>query len=270
MFFFFFNVFQHTKIFDTGSFSLLNIRDAQMVNELQPFCSEYAFIFYQVLVEVRWFLQLSKSPEIKEVPTFSQETRTFLENIIHEFNENEAYEIKKIKEVTNHDVKAVVHYLKLKCKSHPEVSKALDFFHFGCTSEDIHNLAYSLLVKNALNNVMFPVMHDLCKALYTMGKDNLHMPIPPRIHPQLVSPTTLGKKMAICAFRLDNWAQRMTEVSIFGKFAGVVGKCNDQNIVYPEIVWTQIAEELVTSLGLQYNPYATKIGSHHYMVELLI
>ncbi|KAJ1685597.1 hypothetical protein LUZ63_016987 [Rhynchospora breviuscula] len=149
-----------------------------------------------------------------------------------------------------------------------ELLDALEFFHFGCTSEDIHNLAYSLLIKNAMNHVMFPVMTDLCKALYVMGKDNLHMPMPPHIHHQLASPTTLGKKIAICAFRLDNWAQFMTEVSIFGDIAGVIGKCNDQNIVYPEIVWTQIAEELVTSLGLQFNPYATKIGSHHYMLEL--
>ncbi|KAJ1691624.1 hypothetical protein LUZ63_015779 [Rhynchospora breviuscula] len=196
---------EHMEISDLDS------RDARMANELLNLTNEYALVFYQVLVEVRWLLKLSEIPEVKDVPTFSQDARTFLENIIQEFNVNEALKVKKIEQVTNHDVKAVVYYLKQKCKSQSEVSKVLEFFHFACTSADINNLAYGLLVKNVMNDVMFPVMTDLCKAFCALAKENAHIPMLSHFHGQRPSPTTLGKEMATFAFRLGFRAQRMSE-----------------------------------------------------------
>ncbi|KAJ3702975.1 hypothetical protein LUZ61_006680 [Rhynchospora tenuis] len=148
-----------------------------------------------------------------------------------------------------------------------------------CTPEDINHLAYGLLVKDAMNHVMFPVMTDLCKSFCAMARDNAHIVMLSCTHGQ-ASPTTLGKEMATFAFRLGFWAQRMSGVCIFGKFAGVAANYNACKIAYPDIDWPRIAQEFVTSLGLQFNPYATQanflftqcshlyIESHHYMVEL--
>ncbi|KAF3337971.1 adenylosuccinate lyase-like isoform X1 [Carex littledalei] len=254
--------------FNLMALSPLDGRYAQKVKELQPFFSEYGLIFYRVLVEVKWLLKLSDIPEVKEVPSFSQEIRTFLENIIREFSASDALEVKKIEKVTNHDVKAVEYFLKQKCTSHSEISKVLEFFHFACTSEDINNLAYGLMLKEAMNSVMFPFMTDLCKALCTMAKDNAHVPMLSRTHGQPASPTTLGKEMANFAFRLSYQAQCLSEVRIFGKFAGAVGNYNAHKIAYPEIDWPHIAQEFVTSLGLQFNPYVTQIEPHDYMAKL--
>ncbi|KAJ3690749.1 hypothetical protein LUZ61_019913 [Rhynchospora tenuis] len=258
---------------DLESFSLMMLspldgRYQPKVKEMQPFFSEYGLIFYRVLVEVKWLLKLSEIPEVKEVPTFTQETRAFLENIIQEFSLSDAREVKNIEKVTNHDVKAVEYFLKQKCKSHPEISKVLEFFHFACTSEDINNLAYGLMLKDTMNTVMFPFMADLCKAFCALAKDNAHVSMLSRTHGQSASPTTLGKEMAIFAYRLGYRAQRMSEVRIFGKFAGAVGNYNAHKIAYPEIDWPRIAQEFVTSLGLQFNPYVTQIEPHDYMVEL--
>ncbi|KAJ4809120.1 Adenylosuccinate lyase [Rhynchospora pubera] len=239
----------YIELSDLDGLPLLDSRDARMVNEQLNFKNKFAFVFYRVLVEVRWLLKLSEIPEVKDVPTFSQDARTYLENIIQEFNVNEALEVKKIEEFTNHDVKAVVYYLKQKCKSHTEVSKVLEFFHFVCTSADINNLAYGLLVKNVMNDVMFPVMTDLCKAFCAMAKDNANMAMPYHFHGQRPSPTTLGKEMATFAFRLGYWAQRMSEVPIFGNFAGVIGNYNAHKIVYPNIDWPCIAQEFCCFLG---------------------
>ncbi|KAJ4782695.1 Adenylosuccinate lyase [Rhynchospora pubera] len=234
----------YIELSDLDGLPLLDSRDARMVNEQLNFKNKFAFVFYRVLVEVRWLLKLSEIPEVKDVPTFSQDARTYLENIIQEFNVNEALEVKKIEEFTNHDVKAIVYYLKQKCKSHTEVSKVLEFFHFVCTSADINNLAYGLLVKNVMNDVMFPVMTDLCKAFCAMAKDNANMAMPSHFHGQRPSPTTLGKEMATFAFRLGYWAQRMSEIGLV------------------------LLKNFVASLGLEFNPYASQIESHHYMVEL--
>ncbi|KAJ1690565.1 hypothetical protein LUZ63_014720 [Rhynchospora breviuscula] len=240
--------------------------DVGMLDDLDKFCSDNALMYYQILVEVRWLLKLSEIPEVKEVPTFSQETRDFLENIIQDFNEDKELEVKK-KQETNYDLKAVVYYLKQKCDGHSEVSEVLDFSHSMCTSEDINNLAYGLLVKDTVNHVMFPVMADLCKALCAMARNNAHIAMLSHSHGQ-ASGTTLGIEMATFAFRLGYWARRISQVPIFGKFAGVVGKYNACKFAYRDIDWPHVAQEFVTSFGLQFNPCTTQIESHYHMVEL--
>ncbi|KAJ1691342.1 hypothetical protein LUZ63_015497 [Rhynchospora breviuscula] len=248
-------------------YPLIDSRDKQVINELQNFCGTYAFNYCRVFVEVRWLLKLSEIPEVKEIPIFSQESRAFLENIIYEFNMNEALEVNKIEEATNYDAKAILYYLKQKCKSDSEVSKVLEFFPSMCSLEDINHLAYGLLVKDAIDHVIFPVMTDLCKAFCAMARNNAHILMLSHTHGQ-ASPTTLGKEMATFAFRLGFWAHRTSVECIFGNFSGVVGNYNACKIAYPDINWPRIAQEFVTSLGLQFNPYATQLESHHYMVEL--
>ncbi|KAI9157021.1 hypothetical protein LWI28_015580 [Acer negundo] len=238
------------------------------VKDLAPYMSEYGLIYFRVLVEIKWLLKLSQIPEVTEVPNFSEEAQSFLQGLIDGFSMDDALEVKNIEKVTNHDVKAVEYFLKQKCQSQPEIAKVLEFFHFACTSEDINNLAHALMLKEAINNVMFPVMDKLIKALCTLAKDNAHVSMLSRTHGQPASPTTLGKEMSVFAVRLSRERQAISQVEIMGKFAGAVGNYNAHISAYPEINWHQIAEEFVTSLGLSFNPYVTQIETHDYMATL--
>ncbi|KAB2611559.1 hypothetical protein D8674_019591 [Pyrus ussuriensis x Pyrus communis] len=238
------------------------------VKDLAPYMSEYGLIYFRVLVEIKWLLWLSQIPQVTEVPTFSENAQLYLLEIIDGFSNNDALEIKKIERVTNHDVKAVEYYLKQRCQPHPEIGKVLEFFHFACTSEDINNLAHALMLKGAVNDVIYLVMDDLIEAVCNMAKDNAHISMLSHTHGQPASPTTLGKKLANFAVRLRRERQEISRVEIMGKFAGAVGNYNANLVAYPDVDWPQIAEAFVTSLGLSFNPYVTQIEPHDYMAEL--
>ncbi|THU68389.1 hypothetical protein C4D60_Mb08t03390 [Musa balbisiana] len=252
----------------TMSLSPLDGRYMQKVKDLRPFFSEYGLIRHRVLVEVTWLLKLSEVPEITEVPQFSLDAQSFLEKIIHDFDINDALEVKNIEKITNHDVKAVEYYLKQRCKSHPEIAKVLEFFHFACTSEDINNLAHALSLKEAMNKVIFPVMVDLCEAIRIMAKKNAHIPMLSRTHGQPASPTTLGKEMANFVVRLSERGKAFSKIHVSGKFAGAVGNYNAHKVAYPDINWKNITAEFVQSLGVDFNAYVTQIEPHDYIAEL--
>ncbi|KAG9442275.1 hypothetical protein H6P81_018129 [Aristolochia fimbriata] len=246
----------------------LDGRYGQKVKDLRLFLSEFGLIRFRVLVEVKWLLMLSKIPQLTEVPSFSEDARLFLEGLVNNFSVADAEEVKRIEKGTNHDVKAVEYFLKEKCQSHSEVTKVLEFFHFACTSEDINNLAHALMLKGALNSVLFPVMDEVIAAICKMAKDYAHIPMLSRTHGQPASPTTLGKEMAIFAFRLSRQRQLVSTVGILGKFAGAVGNYNAHLVAYPDVNWPKVAEEFIESLGLKFNPYVTQIEPHDYMAEL--
>ncbi|KAM0914165.1 hypothetical protein ACQ4PT_011704 [Festuca glaucescens] len=248
--------------------SPLDGRYFRFVKDLMPFFSEFGLIRYRVLVEVKWLLKLSQIPEVTEVPPFSEEAQLFLDAVIQDFSIDDAKEVKQIEKITNHDVKAVEYYLKQKCSSNPEVEKVLEFFHFGCTSEDINNLSYGLALKEAVNTVMLPVMCDVCIAIRTLATENAHVPLLSRTHGQPASPTTLGKEMANFVARLYDIGKSFSEVKILGKFSGAVGNYNADVVAYPEIDWPKMTEEFVRSLGLQFNPYVTQIEPHDYIAKL--
>ncbi|XP_068663643.1 uncharacterized protein [Aristolochia californica] len=243
----------------------LDGRYGQKVKELRLFLSEFGLIRFRVLVEVKWLIMLSRIPQLTEVPSFSEDARSFLDSLVNNFSVADAKEVKNIEIVTNHDVKAVEYFLKKKCQSHSEV---LEFFHFACTSEDINNLAHALMLKEALNRVIFPVMDEVIAAICKMAKDHAHVPMLSRTHGQPASPTTLGKEMAIFAFRLSRQRQIASTVGILGKFAGAVGNYNAHLVAYPDVHWPKVAEEFIESLGLNFNPYVTQIEPHDYMAEL--
>ncbi|XP_062027802.1 uncharacterized protein LOC133743785 [Rosa rugosa] len=238
------------------------------VKDLAPYMSEYGLIYFRVIVEIKWLLWLSQIPEVIEVTSFGESAQSFLQEIIDGFSINDALEIKEIEKVTNHDVKAVEYFLKQRCKSHPEIAKVLEFFHFACTSEDINNLAHALMLKEAMNNVMFPIIGDLVQALCTMAKEYSHIPMLSRTHGQPASPTTLGKEMAIFAVRLSREWKEMSRVDIMGKLAGAVGNYNAHEVAYPDVNWPQVNKEFVRSLGLSFNSYVTQIEPHDYVAEL--
>uniref|UniRef100_A0A0E0CZP3 Adenylosuccinate lyase n=1 Tax=Oryza meridionalis TaxID=40149 RepID=A0A0E0CZP3_9ORYZ len=258
---------------DFDSFCLMGLspldgRYERFTRDLKPFFSEFGLIRYRVIVEVKWLLKLSQIPEINEVPPFSKEAQLFLDAIIQDFSVADAKEVKRIEKTTNHDVKAVEYFLKQKCSSNPEIAKVLEFFHFGCTSEDINNLSHALALKEGVNTVMFPVMIDICKAMCSLATQNSTIPMLSRTHGQPASPTTLGKEMANFVARLSSIGISFSEVKILGKFAGAVGNYNADVVAYPEVDWPKVAEDFVRSLGLEFNPYVTQIEPHDYISKL--
>ncbi|XP_009588821.1 uncharacterized protein [Nicotiana tomentosiformis] len=261
----------HSQDLELSSLSALCPLDGRYwgkVKELAPFMSEFGLIRFRILVEIKWLLKMSQIHEISEVPNFSEGAQTFLQDLIDEFSMNDALEVKKIERVTNHDVKAVEYFLKQRCQSHPEIVKVLEFFHFACTSEDINNLAHALMLKGALNTVILPVMDELIRAICDMATKYSSVPLLSRTHGQPASPTTLGKEMAIFAYRLSRERKEISQIEMLGKFAGAVGNYNAHVAAYPEVNWPQIAEEFVMSLGLKFNPYVPQIETHDYMAKL--
>ncbi|AES81446.2 adenylosuccinate lyase [Medicago truncatula] len=266
------NMFRpHSGDFELSTLTALSPLDGryrQKVQELAPFMSEYGLNYFRVIVEIKWLLKLSEINEVTEVPAFSEDAKSFLKGLIDDFSEDDVKEIKKFERITNHDVKAVEYFLKQKCQSNAEIAKVLEFFHFACTSEDINNLAHALMLKEAMNAVMFPVMDKIIKALCTMAKDNADVPMLSRTHGQPASPTTLGKEIAIFAVRLSRERMELSQVEILGKFAGAVGNYNAHLAAYPDVNWPCIAQEFVQSLGLGFNPYVAQIETHDYMAKI--
>jgi adenylosuccinate lyase len=239
------------------------------VTELQPICSEYGLLYYRVIVEIKWLLALAANPNIKELK-LSNNAIGFLNQIISEFNEQDAKRIKTIEKKTNHDVKAVEYFLREKIKHHPELNKISEFIHFGCTSEDINNLAYGLMLKNLRNQHLKPIINKLLKTLAKMAYKFAQAAMLSRTHGQPASPTTMGKELANFVARLQRQIEQILTIPIMGKFNGAVGNYNAHIVAYPDINWPVFAKKFVKSLGLSWNPYTTQIEPHDAMAELFM
>ncbi|MEE9342533.1 MAG: adenylosuccinate lyase [Gammaproteobacteria bacterium] len=235
---------------------------------LRAHFSEYGLIRYRVLVEVRWLQMLAANPGISEVPQFSDAATDRLNTIVGAFNEADAERVKTIERTTNHDVKAVEYFLKEKITGNTELEAVSEFIHFACTSEDINNLAHGLMLKEACEQVIFPLQKKVILAIRELAHLNADIPLLSRTHGQPATPTTLGKEMANVVSRLQRQQSQLLAVPMLGKINGAVGNYNAHIISYPELDWPDIAREFVTSLGLTWNPYTTQIEPHDYMAEL--
>jgi len=235
---------------------------------LRDIFSEYGLIRYRVQVEVRWLLALADHAEIAEVPTLSNEARSFWQGIETHFSLADAERVKAIEATTNHDVKAVEYLLKEKIQDNAELAAISEFIHFACTSEDINNLAYSLMLANAREQILLPQTQQTIDALTQKAQELAEVPMLARTHGQPASPTTLGKEMANVAYRLQRQRQQMEKVEILGKINGAVGNYNAHYSAYPNIDWPAFAQKFVEDLGLTFNPYTTQIEPHDYIAEL--
>ena len=242
-------------------------RYGSKTDELRPIFSEYGLIRHRVLVEVRWLQMLAQTPGIAEVPAFSEHASNLLDNIVTKFSLEDAQRVKNIEKTTNHDVKAVEYFLKEKIQGNQELEAVSEFIHFACTSEDINNLAYALMLREARTQVILPGMDQLIDAIAGLGREHAEMPMLSRTHGQPASPTTLGKEMANVAYRLKRQREQLTVVPILGKINGAVGNYNAHLSAYPELDWQAMAEQFVTGLGLEWNPYTTQIEPHDYVAE---
>jgi len=242
-------------------------RYANKTNELREIFSEYGLIRFRVTVEIRWLQKLSEQENIAEVPQLSHQSNEFLNAIITNFNEQDAQRVKDIESTTNHDVKAVEYFLKEKIADVPELNAVNEFIHFACTSEDINNLSYALMLSEAREKSLIPWMQKLIKSIRDKAHKYAELPMLSRTHGQPATPTSLGKEMANVVARLERQLSQLTTVAICGKINGAVGNYNAHISAYPDVNWPQFAESFIQSIGLQWNAYTTQIEPHDYIAE---
>ncbi len=243
-------------------------RYASKVDDLRPIFSEYGLIRHRILVEIRWLQALADEPGIAEVPPLSEHAVRLLDGIFDGFSEEDAQRVKNIESSTNHDVKAVEYFLKERITGNAELEAVAEFIHFACTSEDINNLAYALMLREARNQALLPAADQLIDTLRTLAHDFADLPMLSRTHGQPASPTTLGKEFANVVHRLARQRAQLSAVPMLGKINGAVGNFNAHLSAYPEVDWPALAERFVTGLGLDWNPYTIQIEPHDYIAEL--
>ena len=242
-------------------------RYADKVNGLRDIFSEFGLIRFRVLVEVRWLQCLSDEKQVAELAPLSNVMKDLLNHVVDDFSLDDAERVKAIEATTNHDVKAVEYFIRERLGGGAETSALNDFLHFGCTSEDINNLSYALMLRSARSDAIVPAMRDLRGKLRKMAHDYAAVPMLSRTHGQTASPTTVGKELANVVARLDRAQQQFRDVVIRGKFNGAVGNFNAHQIAYPDIDWPAIAERFIASLGIESNPYTTQIEPHDWTAE---
>ena len=248
--------------------SPLDGRYAGKVEALRPIFSEFGLMHRRVLVEVRWLLALADEPAIAEVGRLDAPARSFLMTLADGFSIQDAESIKTIERTTNHDVKAVEYFLKERIGDHAELAKAKEFVHFACTSEDINNLAYALMLRDARDTVLLPAFDKLLATLRQMAHALASQPMLARTHGQTASPTTLGKEIANVIARLQRQRGQIAAVALSGKINGAVGNYNAHAVAYPEVDWPGLARRFVESLGLDFNAYTTQIEPHDGVAEI--
>lgn len=235
---------------------------------LSPYFSEFALTYYRLLVEIRWLESLAANEAIPEVPHMDTESIVFLKNLLTQFDENEALKIKDYEKQTNHDVKAIEYYLKEKIEQSSSLKNISGFIHFACTSEDINNLAYALMMKEAIAQVIQPTLAEIIGSITLLGKHHADAAMLARTHGQPATPTTLGKELINFVARLKRPMQQLAEVLISAKCNGAVGNYNAHVIAYPEVDWRKHCANFVTGLGLSFNAYTTQIEPHDGIAEV--
>jgi adenylosuccinate lyase len=259
--------FPNMKVSTLRALSPADGRYADKVNDLRNIFSEYGLIRFRVLVEVRWLQCLADEPGIEELGPLSSVMKDVLNSIVDDFSLDDAERVKSIETTTNHDVKAVEYFIREKLGDGPETQSLKDFLHFSCTSEDINNLSYALMLRSARSSVLSPKMRELRNKLKGMARDHAGLPMLSRTHGQTASPTTLGKELANVVARLARIEKQFSEVEILGKFNGAVGNYNAHVVTYPDADWPAISHRFVESLGVQPNPYTTQIEPHDWTAE---
>jgi adenylosuccinate lyase len=234
---------------------------------LREIFSEYGLIRYRVIVEIRWFRALAACADIPQVPALDDVDSTFLDNLLEGFGIEDTERVKAIEVTTNHDVKAVEYFLKERFAGNDRLAASAEFLHFACTSEDINNLAYALMLADAGRQVFQPAFTDIDAALTAMAREHAELPMLSRTHGQAASPTTLGKEIANVAMRLRRQAAQLGQQPMLGKINGAVGNFNAHITACPQVDWPAFAEDFVSSLGLDWNPWTTQIEPHDWMAE---
>lgn len=256
---------------DYASLLALSPLDGRYQNKCQflsQFGSEYALNKYRLMIEVKWLQHIAKIQNITLLPPLTPNMESILNNICDKFDIANCQRIKEFEIETNHDVKSVEYYLKEQLSTHNEFTPYLEFIHFACTSEDINNLSYALMLKDLTKHAILPQLNQAQDKLAQIAQDNKNIAMLARTHGQSASPTTLGKEFANVHFRIKRQMKQLKQIEILGKINGAVGNFNAHVVSNPNIDWSALSENFVTDLGLTWNPMTTQIEPHDYQAEL--
>ena len=235
---------------------------------LREIASEYGLVRYRVAVEVRWLLALAACPEFDALGPLSEEAEGFLANLVSGFSLDDARRVKAIERETNHDVKAVEYFIRERIAASAELAGAQALVHFACTSEDVNNLAYAMMLSDARARVLLPAMRALVEAVRTRAHAWAGAAMLSRTHGQPASPTTAGKEMSVFAARLERQREAFASVPVMGKLNGAVGNYNAHLAACPGVDWHRVSRGFVEGLGLAWNSHTTQIEPHDSTAEL--
>ncbi|MEM9243210.1 MAG: adenylosuccinate lyase [Pseudomonadota bacterium] len=236
---------------------------------LRPLFSEYALIKYRLFVEIAWIQTLAEAPAIEELSPLDKDSQSFLTALFDHFKIEDARAVKTFEKQCNHDVKSVEYFLQSKLDQHDTLKAIKSFIHFACTSEDINNLAYACILKQA-KEITVQEIDKLIETLAQFAHQYADIAMLARTHGQAATPTTFGKEMAVYVARLRQQRDRLANVAIVGKCNGATGNYNAHLIAYPDVDWQQLSRHLVEKkLDLTWTTYTTQIEPHDYVAELM-
>jgi len=231
------------------------------LKELGIFFSEFALIKYRLRVEVEYLIALGAEKKFTAYAALSTSYQSQLRKLYQDFNAADALRVKEIEQKTNHDVKAVEYWLREQL-AETRLKKFSPWIHFALTSEDINNLAYSLMWQDALKHIYLPGLKSLYRNLRTLARRYKQIPLLSLTHGQPATPTTVGKELAVFTFRLQQQMQTLQSQTLTGKLAGASGTWAAHQISFPQVNWLAFSTRFIKSLGLEPNLLTTQIEPH--------
>ncbi|MGB5131552.1 MAG: adenylosuccinate lyase [Steroidobacteraceae bacterium] len=247
--------------------SPLDGRYADKCAELAALFSEAALVGYRVRVEAAWFRQLASSGHFAALGSLPAPLAARLHSLTQVVDESAVRRVKEIERETNHDVKAVEYFVREQLAASGARPAQLEFVHFACTSEDINNLCYAMMLSEARDNVLLPLIGEVADRLSGLAQEQAATAMLSRTHGQPASPTTLGKEAANFVARLRRAAASLAGVELLGKFNGAVGNFNAHRVAGPQVDWRAESRRFVQGLGLVPNEYTTQIEPHDCIAE---
>jgi adenylosuccinate lyase len=247
--------------------SPLDGRYAGKLADARRIFSEAGLMRERVRVECAWFLALAAGPAAAQLKELPEPARRFLEALAADPSATDVAAIKDIESRTNHDVKAVEYWLRAQLSALGARAAHLEWLHFGCTSEDINNLSYALMLKAARAALLLPNLSSLIAKLDAMAESHATVGMLGRTHGQTATPTTVGKELANVAARLEGQRNGLSRIVILGKMNGAVGNYNAHAAALPEVDWRAFSAAFIGSLGLEANTYTTQIEPHDWIAE---
>lgn len=256
---------------DIWAISAVDGRYRKDLEVLRPLVSEGALNRFRIMVEASWALELAEIPQIAALMKLGGDAKACLSDLeAGEVSETMIEQVKETEAKTNHDVKAVEYVLRHMLEARGVADTVLPWIHFACTSEDINNLSYALMLKETRARVLVPVMDEVIAGIRALAETHRAVPMLSRTHGQTASPTTLGKEMAVFVRRLLRQRERLLLQPIEGKINGAVGNYNAHYAAFPEIPWVEVSQKFVSKrLHLSWNPLTTQIETHDTFVELM-
>lgn len=255
---------------DRSATAALSPLDGRYAGLAEPFArqfSEEAYFRQRFLVEVQWFRALAAEPAITELPPLDDATDRALQIWVEGFGPADVGRIKEIEARIKHDVKAVEYFLKEKLADIGFDPAGAEFVHFACTSEDINNLAHSLMFRAGLDEAWLPGARALAGEVWQRAEEYKALPMPSHTHGQPASPTTLGKELAVFAARFERQISKVASTELLGKFNGAVGTFGAHTAAYPDVDWPALSRRFVERFGLGWNPLTTQIEPHDALAE---